>query len=92
MTEQTNDNEMLPPTSSARPDPHGQAAMLLVESLIHSLVARSVIRIEDAIDLITVAIDVTIEITADLAVGECAEDRSLALLTAIRRSLIMDVK
>lgn len=92
MTDLTNDNEL--PRALPRfegPDAHGQAAMLLVESLIHGLVAQSVIRVEDAIDVVTVAIDVKREIAADLGDSKDTMDKSLGLLSAIRGSLSTDL-
>ncbi|MGF7151919.1 hypothetical protein FHS96_005587 [Sphingomonas zeicaulis] len=47
-------------------EPQGEAAILLVESLIHGLIARSVISAEDALEIVTVAIDVCTDI-ADVA-------------------------
>ena len=92
MTDRTNDNELPPAVPGAEEsDTHGRAAMLLVESLIHGLIARSVIRIEDAIEVVTVAIDVRMEMAADRGDSQDATDRSLGLLSAIRRSLNNDV-
>lgn len=91
MTFLTNDNEA--PRAVPRfdsPDAHGQAALLLVESLIHALVARSVIKLEDAVDVITVALDVKMEIATDDGDSDDTMDRSLTLLSAIRDSLIRD--
>lgn len=91
MTDISNDNES---TGSVprleEPDAHGQAAMLLVESLVHGLIARSVIRVEDAIDVVTVAIDVKMEIAADLGNSNDTNDKSLVLLSAVRQSLSID--
>lgn len=92
MTNLSNDNEL--PRSAPRfqgPDAHGQAAMLLVESLIHGLIAQSVIRVEDAIDVVTVAMDVKREIAADLGDSKDTMDKSLGLLSAIHGSLSNDI-
>lgn len=40
------------------PEPHGRAALLLVESLIHTLASRSVISVAEAIEVIEVAAEV----------------------------------
>lgn len=87
-----NDNEStLPVPRFGGADAHGQAAILLVESLIHGLIARSVITVEDAIEVVTVAIDVKMEIGADF--GDCRDstDKSFALLAAIRESFSIDI-
>ena len=73
--------------SQGVPDAHGEAAMLLLDSLIHDLVMRSVLNIEEAIDLVTVAIDARVEIAADRGDVDEAHDRTLALLAAVRASL-----
>jgi hypothetical protein len=73
------------------PDAFGQAAMLLVESLIHGLVARNALSIEEAIEVVTVAMDAKVEIAADLGESDDTKDRSLALLSAIRTSLATQI-
>ncbi|RST31295.1 hypothetical protein HMF7854_10950 [Sphingomonas ginkgonis] len=69
------------------PDPHGQAAMLLVESLIHGLIGQSVISVAQAIEIVEIAADVKEEIGADLGDTPDALQKSLNLLNAIRSSL-----
>ena len=92
MTYSTNDNETLRPVPRTEgPDAHGQAAILLVESLIHTLIAQSIIQIEEAIEAVTVAMDVKMEISADLGDNDDTLDKSLALLLEIARSLRNDV-
>lgn len=77
---------MIPPL----PDPHGHAALLLVESLIHGLLARSIISNGDAIDIVEGADSVQVEM-AEMADGASAPMwRSHALLTAIAESLRYD--
>ena len=75
------------PAPHGVPDPYGEAAMLLLDSLIHGLVMRSALDIEEAIDLVTVAIDARIEIVADRGEVDEVHDRTLALLSAVRASL-----
>ena len=76
----------------AEPDAHGQAAMLLSESILHGLIARSVITIPDAIEIVETAEDVRAEIAADLEDTLPTTHKSLSLLRAIRLSLSLDVK
>jgi hypothetical protein len=83
------DREPLPVATPDAPDAHGQAAMLLVESLIHSLVARAVITVGDAIEIVTVAMDAKVEIAVDAGAVDDSRDRSLALLSSVRASLGM---
>jgi hypothetical protein len=73
------------------PDPHGHAALLLVESLIHGLLARSMISVADAIEIVETADSVQVEV-AEAADGLGAPMwRSHALLKAIADSLKLDL-
>lgn len=68
------------------PDAQGQAALLLVESVLHALVERRVLSAGEA----TAAVQVAVEVKRDLAAhtGEAAavRDESLRLLLAIEHS------
>ena len=74
------------------PDSHGQAAMLLVESLIHGLIAKSVINTEEAVDIVNTAAEVKEEIAASLGDSAATMQKSLALLEAISASLKNDLE
>ncbi len=87
-----NDNHSAQPGRGVpEPDAHGQAAMLLVESLIHGLIARSVISVADAAEIVDVATEVKLEIGADLGDSPEAMKRSLMLLSSIGTSLNNDL-
>ena len=75
-----------PPAANA----HGEAALLLVESLIHGLVARSVLSVDEAISLVAVAMDARAEIVAERGGRDEAQDRAFVLLSAIGTSLAFD--
>lgn len=47
---------------TTEPDAHGQAALLLTESLIHALVDKSVLTIADAIEVIEIAQEVKMQV------------------------------
>ncbi len=83
----TNDYDAdLRPFKFAIPDPHGQAALLLVESLIHGLLERSIIDADAAIEIIEAADSVQVEV-AEAADGAGAPMwRSHALLSVIAQS------
>ena len=72
------------------PDAHGQAALLLTESLIHMLVERSVIKNAEAIDVIRAAAEVKVEVA--IAAGESAKrmKESLTLLARMQGSFEAD--
>lgn len=91
MADGTNDTGRAGYARHAAPDAHGRAAILLVESLIHGLIAQSVIRVEDAIEVVTIAIDAGMEIAADQGGHPDAEHGSIVILEAIRQSLSNDV-
>ncbi len=87
----SNDND-LPARAAPHADgnAHGQAALLLVESLIHGLCERSTISLEAAIAIV----DRAAEVQADLAAGANSAAppmwRSHALLSMIAKSLQAD--
>lgn len=70
------------------PDRHGQAALLLIESLIHSLIARAALTVEEAIETIEVAADAEREIRD--ASGVLRDIDSPSMLTPIAASLRLE--
>jgi hypothetical protein len=73
------------------PDPHGQAAMLLVESLIHGLIARSLITVTDAIEIVDIASESGLEIAEADGRSLGVTLKSLGLLEAISTSIKWDL-
>jgi hypothetical protein len=72
------------------PDSHGYAALLLVESLIHELIGRSIISNRTAIEIVEIADSVQLDV-AEAADGLGSPMwRSHALLLAIAQSLRHD--
>lgn len=73
-----------------RPEPYGQAALLLVESLIHGLIARSSLTVEQAVEIVQIAAEVRQDTAAE--VGDTpATRRSIDLLNSISTSLRHDL-
>lgn len=72
------------------PDAHGQAAMLLVESLLHGLIAKSVINVGDAIEIVAIALEVKQEVAHGLGDTPAVMAKSLQLLESIQSSLRSD--
>lgn len=68
-------------------DAHGHAALVLVESLILSLVDRSVMGADEARDVVSIAIDATEEIASELAIRPALLQHSISLLANIKDSL-----
>ena len=92
MTQQSNDNNAISPfPSKDLRDPHGRAALLLVESLLHALIERSALNVEDVLDIITVAIDANEELAADRGEHEDPTDQTTVILSAILHSLSHDI-
>lgn len=82
------DNDNLAQIADRRiPDAHGQAAMLLVESLLHGLIARSVLSVADAVEIVEIAAEVKAEVAAELGDTPATLRKSLGLLNAIGTSL-----
>lgn len=69
------------------PDPHGHAAILLVESLLHGLIARKVITVTDAVEIV----DTATEVTGDRATAPSDVRSSIGLLESISTSLSRDL-
>lgn len=68
-------------------DAQGEAALLLVESLIHTLIERSVISVDDAVEIVGVAVDAAEEVKGELNGWHTNFQSSLTRLKAIRQSL-----
>lgn len=88
-SDSSNDNTVSP--RSETPDVHGQAALLLVESLVHGLIARDVITVADAVEIVDVAAEVQEDIRTDQGESPPQVRKSLDLLDAIRSSLRGDL-
>lgn len=86
-SDSSNDNAAM----AHRTDPHGQAAILLVESLLHGLIARQVITVADAVEIVDIAAEVKTDVAGDMGDSPGNLQKSLALLTAISSSLTRDV-
>ena len=89
MPSETSTND--PDATQVGPDAHGQAAMLLVESLIHGLIARDVITVADAVEIVDIASEVRADTAADGGESPLEQRISLDLLQAISASLGRDL-
>lgn len=79
-------------TDSRSPDPQGQAALMLVESLIHQLIANATLSIDQAIKVVVVATEVKKVFAEETDERRAALDESLAILDAIAASLRVDAR
>lgn len=73
--------------SSPIPDAQGQAALLLIESLIHSLIDNGVLTQEQAIEAIDSAFEVKEESASEEKEPSMTLRRSLTLLKDMRASI-----
>lgn len=78
--------------SLPEPDPHGQAALLLAESMLHGLIERAVITTADAVEIVAIAAEVKAEVGDAALESERVVAKSLQLLTAIRQSIELDME
>jgi hypothetical protein len=72
------------------PDAHGQAALLLTESLIHMLVDSQILSLRQALEVIQIAAEVKSEVAAAAGESNDRMNASLALLRGISRSFESD--
>ncbi|MGZ9100469.1 MAG: hypothetical protein ACXW3O_12270 [Brevundimonas sp.] len=76
---------------SQGPDAHGEAALLLVESLVHGLIAQEVITVAHAVEIVDVAAEVKAEVGIERSESPAELRKSLDLLDAIGSSLRRDL-
>lgn len=72
------------------PEPYGHAALLLVESLIHGMIANASLTVADAIEIVEIAAEVKQD-GADEVGDTPASRQSLRLLNSISASLKHDL-
>ncbi len=70
---------------------HGRAALLLVESLIHGLIARSVFTVADGVWVMELALDAQRAIIEDAASPPPSMGEAATLLAALTASLSIDL-
>lgn len=69
-------------------DAAGEAALLLVESLIHELIDHSVLSVDDAVKTVNAAVEIRLELADDRGEGRQTNEQSVSLLRAIHQSLL----
>ena len=75
---------------AGEPDAHGQAALLLTESLIHTLIENAAMSNQDAIQVVRSAAEVKVEVATAAGESNKRMKESLKLLDQMRRSLESD--
>ncbi len=79
-----------PTARKHEPDAHGQAALLLAESILHALVERGVMTTSEAALAVRVAAEVKRDVAAAIGESKRRMEASLALLAAIEASFETD--
>jgi hypothetical protein len=82
------DQNVLP--SNLEPDAHGQAALLLTESLLHMLVENGELTNAQAVDVVQTAAAVKVEVAEAAGESETRMLESLALLNRMEDSFRAD--
>jgi hypothetical protein len=76
--------------AAVEPDAHGQAALLLTESLIHALVGNATLTTAEAVEVVTIAAEVKVEVASLAGESQGRMRESLALLSKIAESFEAD--
>ncbi|MBC7799431.1 MAG: hypothetical protein H7Z10_02315 [Gemmatimonadaceae bacterium] len=74
----------------SEPDAHGQAALLLTESLIHILVDKRTLTAAEAVEVVTTAAEVKVEVAEAAGESEARMRESLVLLAKMAGSFEVD--
>lgn len=92
MPEAFDDGAGAPDALATPTEPHGRAALLLVESLIHGLIGRSALSVGEAIEIIEIAADVERELALDPTLATLPASPHSTLLSPLAHSLRFDLK
>lgn len=86
------DNDPNRARAAARPDPdaHGQASLLLVESLLHGMLEKGLLTVDEAVGIATAACEVKEEIASQAIESQATAQHSLHLIGRITASLKLD--
>lgn len=85
-----NDHIRMGADIAPEPDAHGQAALLLAESILHALVETRTLSLEQALSVIQTTCEVKIEVAESTGESQGRMHESLELLRAISASLAVD--
>lgn len=92
MTDILNDNEGTAPVArGVEPDAHGQAALLLAESILHALIETGALTTRQALEVVQIAGEVKVEVATQSGESSKRMNESLALLAALATSLKTDI-
>lgn len=81
-----------PPPPSSEPDAHGQAALLLAESILHALVETKILTVDGALSVIETTCEVKHEVAEQTGESEGRLQESLKLLKDISATFAVDAE
>lgn len=91
MPHKANDNRAVPlPPPAGEPDAHGQAALILAETMLHALVDMKTMTTQQALDIVSSAEEIKTEVAAMSGESETRMHESLELLKRIGISIERD--
>ena len=90
MTFSDSRQDLSAPAVVVEPDAHGQAALLLTESLIHMLVECGALTNTQAVEVLEIAAEVKVEVATAAGESNKRMKESLALLAKMQGSLESD--
>ncbi|WBO24430.1 hypothetical protein [Sphingomonas abietis] len=79
------------PSLPKGPDAHGQAALMLAESMLHTLVDARAITLQDALSIVQTAVDTKVEVGKDSNGQSATMAESLNILGRIATSFEADL-
>lgn len=91
MPHRANDNRAVrPPAPAGEPDAHGQAALILAETMLHALVDMKTMTTQQALDIVSSAEEIKTEVAGMSGESETRMQESLELLKRIGISIERD--
>lgn len=93
MPHKANDNHAVrPPPPAEEPDAHGQAALILTETMLHALVDMKTMTTQQALDIVSSAEEIKTEVAGMSGESETRMQESLELLKRIGISIERDAE
>lgn len=85
------DNDDVVRVTIPEPDVHGQAALMLAESILHTLIEIGVLTVPEAVEVVSTAMEVRRELAKSAGGSDVTIEKSLTLLSAISASFRSDL-
>lgn len=92
MSDDFNDNDLERGQAfREEPDAHGQAALILAESILHMLIETNTFTRSEALQTVRTAAEVKVDVAAEIGESTGRMEQSLALIASIAQSLETDL-